>query len=57
MNLQNIFICKLLILILSKMLELEMDKLSIRQKIFEVKFAIDQEEALFYAQVLLIYSF
>ena len=56
MNLQNIFICKL-ILILSKMLELEMDKLSIRQKIFEVKFAIDQEEALFYAQVLLIYSF
>jgi len=34
----------------AKMLELEMDKLSIRQKIFEVKFAIDQEEALFYAQ-------
>jgi len=34
----------------TRMLELEMDKLSIRQKIFEVRFAIDQEEALFLAQ-------
>ena len=33
------------------MLELEMDKLTIRQKIFEIRFALDQEEALFHAQV------
>ena len=34
-----------------RMLELEMDRLSFRQKIFEVRFALDQEEALFMAQV------
>ncbi|XP_023328322.1 uncharacterized protein LOC111701320 isoform X2 [Eurytemora carolleeae] len=34
-----------------RMLELEMDKLTIRQKIFEIRFALDQEEALFHAQV------
>jgi len=33
-----------------KMLELEMDKLNIRQKIFELRFNLDQEEALFFAQ-------
>jgi len=35
----------------TEMLDLEMRKLSFRQKIFEVKFAMDKEEALFLAQL------
>lgn len=37
-------------IIKKRMLSLEMDRLELRQKIFELRFDIDQEEALFYAQ-------